>query len=359
MVCEQPSESDNIEVLHGAVEAFLKREITYRDILEDLPVAIYTTDVDGRITYYNRACVELAGRRPVLGEDCWSVAWKLFTADGTPLPHSESPTALTLRERRPVRGMELIVERPDGTRSNICPYPTPLCDPAGDCLGAVTMLVDITDQKLEHERALLLAREVDHRSTNLLTIVQSLVRLTKGDTIDDYRDAVESRLAALARANRLAADARWENVTLDSLIEVELGPFADRQVEVHGSAIELSSHSAQSLGMLIHELCTNAVKYGALSSETGRIEISWAVDDNHILKFEWREHSDRRVTEPVRKNIGNAVILGAVRQLHGEIFREWHEDGLRCTLLCNVERLSQLGVSGRRPSRAAPSPMRR
>jgi PAS domain S-box-containing protein len=341
MACEQPSDSDNVEVLHAAVEAFLKREITYRDILEDLPIAIYTTDLEGRITYYNRACVDLAGRRPVLGHDRWSVAWKLFTAEGVPLPHSESPTALTLRERRAIRGMELIAERPDGTRCNICPHPTPLCDPAGDCLGAVTMLVDITEQKLEHERALLLAREVDHRSTNLLTIVQSLIRLTKGKTIEDYREAIESRLTALASANRLAAAARWQNVTLDSLVEVELGPFADRQVRVQGPGIELSPQSAQSLGMLIHELCTNAVKYGALSSEAGRVEIGWAVDDNQILKFEWREHCARPVIEPVRKNIGNAVMLGAVRQLRGEIFREWRKEGLRCTLLCNVKRLCQ------------------
>lgn len=341
MASEQPSESDKVEILHEAVEKFQKREITYRDILEDLPVAIYTTDAEGRITYYNRACLGLSGRRPVLGHDSWSVAWKLFTADGKPLPHAESPTAVALRELRPVRGVELVAERPDGSRSNICPYPTPIFDPAGDCLGAVTMVVDITEQKLAHERTVLLAREVDHRSSNLLTVVQSLVRLTKGDTVEAYRESVEGRLIALGRATRLVADARWQNVTLASLIEVELEPFAHHQMNVAGDSIELGRHSAQSLGLLIHELCTNAVKYGALSVETGRVAVSWAVDDNGILKLEWQEHGAPSVKEPVRKNIGNAVILGAVRQLRGEIFREWHEDGLRCTLLCSVEHLSR------------------
>jgi len=341
MAAEQPSESDKVEVLHEAVERFQKREITYRDILEDLPVAIYTTDAEGRVTYYNGACVELSGRQPVLGHDRWSVAWKLFTPSGDPLPHSESPTAVTLRELRPIRGVELVAERPDGSRSNICPYPTPIFDPAGDCLGAVTMLVDITEQKLAHERTVLLAREVDHRSSNLLTVVQSLVRLTKGETVEAYRGSVERRLIALGRATRLVADSRWQNVTLDSLVEVELEPFADRQLDVAGDSIELGRHSAQSLGLLIHELCTNAVKYGALSVDSGRVAVSWAADDNGILKLEWQEHGAPSVREPVRKNIGNAVILGAVRQLKGEIFREWHEDGLRCTLLCSLEHLSR------------------
>lgn len=344
MASEQPTDSVKVQVLHAAVEEFQKREITYRDILEDLPVAIYTTDAEGRITYYNNECVELAGRRPELGQDYWNVAWKLFAADGTPLPHAASPTAATLREQRPVRGIELIAERPDGSRCNICPYPTPIFGPAGECLGSVTMLVDITEQKLAEERNVLLAREADHRSSNLLTVVQSVVRLTKGATVEDYRETLESRLTALAGANRLVADARWQNVTLGSLVEVELGPFVDRQVEVQGRRIELSPQSAQSLGMLIHELCTNAVKYGALSNEDGRVTISWAVDDNGILKLEWQEHAGRAITEPVQKNIGNAVILGTVRQLRGEIFREWHRDGLRCTLLCSVDRLS-----GRRP----------
>jgi len=341
MASEQPTDSGKVKVLHAAVEEFQKREITFRDILEDLPVAIYTTDSEGRLTYYNQECVELSGRLPVLGQDLWTVAWKLFSADGAPLPPDESPTAAALREKRPVRGVELIAERPDGSRSSICPYPTPILDAAGDCLGSVTMLVDITEGKLAEERTELLAREADHRASNLLTVVQSIVRLTKGDGVDDYRAKVESRLSALAKANRLVADARWQNVTLDSLLEVELGPFADRQVEVCGTAIELSPQSAQSLGMLIHELCTNAAKYGALSNEDGRVSVNWAVDDNNVLKLEWHEHGTKPISPPLRGNIGNAVILGSVRQLRGEIFREWLEHGLRCTLLCNVDRLSR------------------
>lgn len=337
---DEPSEPNRVELLHAAVEAFRKREITYREILEDLPVAIYTTDTDGRITYHNRASVELAGRRPELGTDQWCIVWKLYTEAGVPLAHHESPTAIALREERPVRGVELIGERPDGSRFRFMPYPTPLFSESGDCVGAVDMLLDVTEERLAQDRALLLAREVDHRSANLLTIVQSLVRLTKEDTVDAYRSTIENRITALALANRLVAEARWKDVTLTSLAEVELRAFAGRKIEVVGEPIQLNPQSAQSLGMLIHELCTNAVKYGALAVDSGYVRLSWAIDDSGAFMMKWEEHGARGVAPPVRKNIGNAVILGAVRQLHGEIFRDWETDGLRCTFLCNAGNLS-------------------
>lgn len=339
MASEKPAKDGQVEVLHGAVEAFRQREITYRDILEDLPTAIYTVDDEGRITYCNRACTELSGRQPVLGEDRWCVAAKLYAPDGLPLPHSESATAIAVREKRPVRGLELVGEQPDGTRFTFLSHAMPILGVGGECVGAVDMMLDITEQKLTQERTLLLAREADHRSTNLLTVVQSLVRLTKSDSRDAYREALESRITALARANRLVADARWKNVTLRSLAEVELAAFSERQISISGDTIELSPQSAQALGMLVHELCTNAVKYGALSVETGTVSLSWAADDQGVLMLQWQEHGAPALQKPVRNSIGNAVILGAVRQLRGEIFREWHQDGLRCTFLCNIARL--------------------
>jgi PAS domain S-box-containing protein len=122
-------------------------ESRFRDLLEALPSAIYTTDADGRITFYNEAAVRLAGRRPELGSDRWCVSWRLFNPDGTPLPHDQCPMAIALREDRPVRGLEAIAERPDGTRVAFMPFPTPLHDAAGTLIGAVNMLVDITDRK--------------------------------------------------------------------------------------------------------------------------------------------------------------------------------------------------------------------
>ena len=117
------------------------------ELLEVLPVAVYTTDADGRITFYNEAAAELWGQRPELGTSQWCGSWRLYWSDGRPLPHDECPMAVTLKEGRPVRGIEAIAERPDGTRVRFLPYPTPLRDAAGRLVGAINLLLDVTERE--------------------------------------------------------------------------------------------------------------------------------------------------------------------------------------------------------------------
>src|ERR1051325_4718131 len=128
-------------------ERFVERASGLRAILEALPAAIYTTDAQGRITSYNDEAVRFSGRVPQLGSDSWCVTWKLYRTDGTPLPHDQCPMAIALKEGRPVRGVSAIAERPDGTRVHFMPYPTPIKDACGKVIGAVNMLVDVTEQK--------------------------------------------------------------------------------------------------------------------------------------------------------------------------------------------------------------------
>jgi PAS domain S-box-containing protein len=128
-------------------------ESYFRQLLDALPVAIYTTDAAGLITFFNRAAVEFSGREPKLGKDHWCVTWRLYWPDGTPLPHDECPMAVALNEGRAVRGVEAVLERPDGTRVDFLPYPTPLFDSSGELVGGVNMLVDITGRK-QAEKAL-------------------------------------------------------------------------------------------------------------------------------------------------------------------------------------------------------------
>jgi len=123
-----------------------------------LPAAIYMTDSEGRLTFYNEAAAELWGCHPELGESKFCGSWKLYWPDGTPLPHDECPMAMTLRQKRPIRGMEAVAERPDGTRVPFIPYPTPLFDANGKLTGAVNLLVDITDRRqAENEKQRLAA----------------------------------------------------------------------------------------------------------------------------------------------------------------------------------------------------------
>jgi PAS domain S-box-containing protein len=140
-----------------------EREGWYRKLLEALPVAVYATDAAGRITFCNEAALELAGRRPELGSDQWCVSWALYWPDGTPMRHSECPMAIALKEDRPVRGQEILAERPDGTRVPIMPYPTPLHDASGKLIGAVNMLEDLTDRKKAEELLQQLNETLDQR----------------------------------------------------------------------------------------------------------------------------------------------------------------------------------------------------
>ncbi|HWH24164.1 MAG TPA: ATP-binding protein [Candidatus Limnocylindria bacterium] len=118
----------------------------YRRFLEALGVAVYTTDARGRITFFNDAAASFWGRRPDLGEE-WCGSWRLYWNDGRPMRHEECPMAIAIREQRPVRGYEAIAERPDGSRVSFVPYPTPLRDGKGKLIGAVNVLVDVTDRR--------------------------------------------------------------------------------------------------------------------------------------------------------------------------------------------------------------------
>ena len=131
-------------------EELRQSEQAHRALLQALPAAVYTTDAEGNITFFNEAAVQFAGRRPKPGEK-WCVSWKLFSSEGEPLPHDQCPMAIALREGRPVRGVEAIAARPDGTRIPFMPFPTPMFDTDGKLVGAVNMLVDISDRKRAEE----------------------------------------------------------------------------------------------------------------------------------------------------------------------------------------------------------------
>lgn len=130
-----------------AVDAIRSSPETFYEVLDRLPAPIYVTDQSGTITYFNNACVELAGRTPAIGQDKWCVTWKIFTIEGEFLPHDQCPMAVAIREKRAVRNVEAVAERPDGTRVNFAPFPTPYYDADGNFAGAVNLLLDITPHR--------------------------------------------------------------------------------------------------------------------------------------------------------------------------------------------------------------------
>jgi PAS domain S-box-containing protein len=165
-------------VIARAAEPLIRGDHFFRELVDALPAAIYTTDADGRITYYNDAAAALWGCRPELGKSEWCGSWKIFWPDGRLLPHDQCPMAIALKEKRPVRGQDAIAERPDGTRVPFLPYPTPIFDADGTLIGAVNMLVDMTEwkgveTKLQHFGAIVESSDDAIVSKDLNGIIKS------------------------------------------------------------------------------------------------------------------------------------------------------------------------------------------
>jgi PAS domain S-box-containing protein len=139
--------SDTVEhILQRALAAVLAGDQALREALDKLPAAIYVTDADGVVTYFNPACLDFTGRRPEVGADRWCVTWRLYTNAGEFLPHDACPMAVAINTQKPIRGVIAVAERPDGTRVTFRPYPTPIFDEDGKFAGAVNLLEDVTDE---------------------------------------------------------------------------------------------------------------------------------------------------------------------------------------------------------------------
>src|SRR6202045_3704517 len=178
-----------------------------------------------------------------------------------------------------------------------------VCRPNGDlrwCIGTAVasvdatdnivrisgVTVDITDRKEAEERQALLAREVDHRARNALAVVQAIIRLTRAKTVDAYVEAGEGRIRALARAHVLLSQSRWQGGDLGKLVDEELAPYradAPERIAAAGPDVSLEPRTAQTLALALHELCTNAAKYGSLSVMSGRVEVNWELQPQRLL----------------------------------------------------------------------------
>ncbi len=329
----------NVVLIAGALKAQTLREHErrFRDLLDALPAAVYTTDAAGQITYSNDAAAELWGYRPPLGSSEWCGSWKLYWPDGTPLLHEDCPMAIALKENRPVRGMEAACERPDGTRVPFIAFPTPLHDENGTLVGAVNTLVDITERKRAEEQQALLVRELHHRVKNTLATVQAIMGSTARacDTIEDFKSALIGRIGSLAKTHRLLAD-EIDAVSFGDLLHNELDAFDDGsegRIVLKGPPVALSSQLAVSLGMAVHELTTNAAKYGALSVYGGRVDVTWKLTveaTRRVLTFVWREKGGPPVLLPKRRGFGWRLLeLVLPVQIQAKSSIEWRAKGLR------------------------------
>ncbi|ONH49909.1 PAS domain S-box-containing protein [Pseudomonas cedrina] len=326
--------------VHDAEIERQESERHMRNLLEALPAAVYTTDAEGRITFYNRAAVELSGRTPQLG-DQWCVTWKLFNTDGTYLPHDQCPMAVALKENRSIRGVEAIAQRPDGSRVPFAPYPTPLHDANGNLIGAINMLVDITERKQAEDRQKNLIDELNHRVKNTLATVQSLAAQTARNALDakDGYTRFEGRLLALSRAHDLLTKRHWGLTPLGVLAHEVLMPVLGAEpgrIQISGDAIDVDTRVALSLTMTLNELAINALKYGAMSTETGTLSVSWRVlpqPNGALLSLDWREQGGPTVLTPAREGLGSRLMKRCIeRDLGGSFELDFAPEGVHCRL---------------------------
>ncbi len=300
-------------------------------IVESSDDAIISTDVSGIISTWNKGAERLYGytAEEIMGKSVTTLI---------PPDRSEEETAILARIGRGerVEAYDTVRRRKDGRLVEVLLTVSPLKNVAGDVVGTSKIARDITERKRLERNVQLLSREVDHRAKNLLAIVQAAVDLSNAGTMDELKAVIGGRIRALSRAHTLLAEARWTGAELADLIKRELSPYCSEQklhAGLDGPGVRLTPGQAQPLALLIHELTTNAVKYGALSIPTGRVQVVWTREFDAPLSLRWIELDGPSIKPPDRRGFGMRVIEQVVRhQLGGNLRFDWQPNGLTCSI---------------------------
>jgi PAS domain S-box-containing protein len=470
IVCEDITERKQAE------DGLQRAERKLRDLLGALPAAVYVTDAEGHITYCNQSAVDLWGAEPRLGKDKWNELVSFYDADGSSMPLADCPTEIALKQGRMVRGREAIIERKDGTRVPINPYPTPLRDETGAIVGVVNMTVDIrerkqaelalaerniqlalagkaalvgswaydtdteimrisegyaaihglpegtvetpraaclatvhaddigrvgqsrsdafserrreysieyravrpggemrwvetrcfisygegrprrvvgvsidiTERKRVEEQQLKLVAELDHRVKNVLATVQAVAAQTMqaSSSMEHFVAALDGRIRSMGSTHELLSSRRWLGIPLAELVGRELAPYTTgSNTEIGGPEVMLSADAGQTMAMVLHELVTNAAKYGALSTPSGRVSIRWRLprngSGNDRLVFTWQETGGPLVVPAHASSYGMHVVRELIPyELGGTVDHLLAPEGARCQMEIPLAQLS-------------------
>src|SRR6266853_821721 len=299
-----------------------------QELIAAIPAAIYTTDAQGKITYFNEAATQLVGHTPTNGSDEWCVTWKLYNPNGTPLPYDQCPMAIALKEGRAIRNAEVVAERPDGTRVPFIPYPTPLRDGAGKIVGAINMLVDVSERKQAETQQRILLNELNHRVKNNMQMLQILLeagaRRAESSEAREVLDEASGRVMAMAAAQRVlytTHDATRFNARdfLNAVCETAKQTFPQElAIDYEADAIQLSKDAAMPLALIANELLTNAVKYGLNGQGAGTIRVRLRRADESLLFYVEDDGPGFDLQSVQRRSSGLALVQGLARQLGGK-----------------------------------------
>lgn len=302
------------EVLRASEERF-------RALFELGPMAVYSCDASGVIQEFNRRAAELWGRTPAEGDtdERFCGSYRLYRPDGSFMPHDQCPMAeVTSGKISAAHDMEVLIERPDGSRVTVVVNIRSLKNERGEITGAINCFYDITERKQAEERQRFLMDELAHRSGNLLAVVQSIASLSLTGTrpLAEERDTLVRRLQALART-RSTLTREGFGAPVAEIIRLEFEAFSNRVMAI-GPDVTLNSRAAQTFALLVHELATNAAKHGALSlPKKGRVDIHWSIEGagkDARFKFQWRERDGPPVVPRTRQGFGSVLLEKVVAQ---------------------------------------------
>jgi two-component sensor histidine kinase/DNA-binding response OmpR family regulator len=230
---------------------------------------------------------------------------------------------------------EFRVVRPSGEVRWCFGTVTRTLDADGTPVRLTGVTVDITERKDAEEKRALLVREVDHRERNALAVVLSILRLTRAQTTPEFIRIVDGRIQAFAATHKLLSLTRWEGVDLREIVDAEMAAFqsrGSRRVVIEGPRVILKPATAQSVALALHEMMTNAAKYGALSKYEGHLRLTWTVDQDGLV-LDWQETGGPQTAAPKSHGFGLKIVRSGIEeQLDGQVAFDWRSEGMHCRL---------------------------
>lgn len=300
-------------------------------IVENSDDVIVSKSLDGIITSWNKAAERIFG---------YSAAEAIGQPITLVIPEdrqSEEREILTrIRRGEHIDHFETVRRRRDGSSIIVSLTVSPVKDADGNIIGASKIARDITEHKRIQEQISILAREAEHRSKNILANVQAIIKLSQSDTPQHLKDVISGRIQAMANVHSLFVETRWIGAEVSAIAKKELAPYLqeghDKRIVMEGLQIVLEPTAAQAIAVVLHELATNAAKYGALSNAKGRIGLTWSRTEDGQLILRWTELGGPRVNAPERKGFGSHLIEGTISPLGGKVHFDWRAEGLVCEI---------------------------
>jgi PAS domain S-box-containing protein len=303
-------------------------------IVQSSDDAIVSKNIDGIITSWNKGAERVFG-------------YTVEEAIGQPITivipqdrQDEERTILTrIRRGERIEHFETVRQRKHGSLIVVSLTISPVKNAEGKIVGASKIARDITEQKRSQEQIATLAHEAEHRSKNLLANVQAMVNLSQAAGVADLKKAIEGRIQALANVHSLFVATRWIGAELSTIAEQELAPYTatgEKRLRIDGPQVLLEPTTAQAVAVTLHELATNAAKYGSLSVANGVVDLKWSHEANGRLHLRWEETGGPTVRPPTRSGFGGRIIEQMIAQLKGESRFDWRADGLVCDISLRV-----------------------